>query len=171
MKVQQIVSGAVLATGAMAARPWLNEADTGIELVLGDLPVGELPDLEKMVGLPDYEWAARNYMSDQNYTYYRNGAGGEWSYRNNMEIFQQFRFRPRAMVDVSKIQDSLPTTILGHNFSAPFYISSCARAGLAHEGGEVNLVKAAAAGDVLYFVSSPASQEKRGEKREMNERD
>ncbi|KAK6068213.1 hypothetical protein SCUP515_09708 [Seiridium cupressi] len=44
-----------------------------------------LPDLDDMVGLPDFEWAVRNYLPIVNYTYYRDGAGGEWSYRNNLE--------------------------------------------------------------------------------------
>lgn len=166
----QILQTALLATGALAARPFLNEAETGIELALGDLPVGELPpvsesqfffwiytnpcQLDAMVGLPDFEWAARNFMSDENYTYYRNGAGGEWAYRNNLEIFHQYRFRPRSMVDVSNIESTLPTTILGHNFSAPFYISACARAGHAHPDAELNFVKGAGEQNILYMVSN-----------------
>lgn len=105
-----------------------------------------------MVGLPDFEWAARNYMSTENYTYYRNGAGGEWSYRNNLEIFHQYRFRSRSMVDVTNIESTLPTTLLGHNFSAPFYISPCARAANAHPDAELNLVKAAGEEEILYMV-------------------
>lgn len=46
------------------------------------------------------------------------------------------------------------TTILGHNFSAPFFISPCARAGNAHPDAELNFVKGAAEGDILYMVSS-----------------
>lgn len=44
------------------------------------------------------------------------------------------------------------TTILGHNFSAPFFISPCARGGYGHVDGEKGLVEGAAAGDVLYMV-------------------
>lgn len=152
MKAHHLLSGAVLASGALAARPFLNEADTGIEEAITDLPVGELPPLEAMVGLPDYEWAARNYMSLENYTYYRNGAAGEWSYRNNLEIFQQFRFRTQSMVDVTGIEATLPTTLLGHNVSAPFYISACAKAGNAHPDAEINFIKGAANGSIMYMV-------------------
>lgn len=45
------------------------------------------------------------------------------------------------------------TTILGHNFSAPFFISPCARAERGHPEGELNLVRGAAAGDILYIPS------------------
>lgn len=44
------------------------------------------------------------------------------------------------------------TQILGHNFSAPFFISPCARGGYGHPEAELNLVKGAAAGDILYMV-------------------
>ena len=53
--------------------------------------------------------------------------------------------------------DYSSTTILGFNFSAPFYITPCARAVQAHEGGEINLVKGAAAGDILYIPSGYSS--------------
>jgi isopentenyl diphosphate isomerase/L-lactate dehydrogenase-like FMN-dependent dehydrogenase len=119
---------------------------------------GTLPDLDSLVGLPDFEWAARRGMNASAYTYYRNGAAGEWSYRNNLEVFQRFRLRPRVMVDITKIESSLPTTILGHNFSAPFFISPCARGGYAHPDGEVNLVKGAGAENILYMTALYASR-------------
>ncbi|KAL2867698.1 uncharacterized protein BJX67DRAFT_76233 [Aspergillus lucknowensis] len=146
-----------LAPVALATRPFLNEPDTGIDDVLGGTPEGSLPDLEDMVGLPDFEWAARRYLNASSYTYYRNGAAGEWSYRNNLEVYGRYRLRPRVLVDITDVESTLPTTILGHNFSAPFYISPCARAALAHPGAEANFVKAAYEEDILYIPSLYAS--------------
>lgn len=97
-------------------------------------------------------------MNTSSYTYYRNGAAGEWSYRNNLEVFQRFRLRPRVMVDITNIESTLPTTILGHDFSAPFFISPCARAGYAHPDAELNLVKGAAAGNILYMPALYATK-------------
>lgn len=57
---------AATAAGVNAAREFLNEPDTGITEVLGDLAVGALPDIEDMVGLPDFDWAARNYLPTKN---------------------------------------------------------------------------------------------------------
>lgn len=99
---------AALATGALAARPFLNEPDTGIDEVLGDLPEGTLPELTSMIGLPDFDWAARHYLPLRNYTYYRNGAAGEFSYRNNLEVFHRYRLKPRVMVDITNIENTLP---------------------------------------------------------------
>lgn len=156
MRTAQIcASVAVLAYGALAARPFLNEPDTSLEQVLGNLTEGELPDLDDMVAIPDFDWAARHYLPAANYTYYRNGAAGEWSYTAKLEVFQQYHFRPRVMVDIVDIESSLPTSMLGHNLSAPFYISPCARAERGHPQGELNLVKGAAAGHILYMVILP----------------
>ena len=100
-------SGILLTSVALAARPFLNEPDTGITDVLGDLPKGQLPNLTDIVALNDFEWTARNYLPLFNYTYYRNGAGGEWSYRNNLEVYNRYRLRPRTMLDISNIEASL----------------------------------------------------------------
>ncbi|KAJ4295584.1 hypothetical protein N0V90_007597 [Kalmusia sp. IMI 367209] len=146
------------ASVALAARPFLNEPDTGIDEVFGSLPNGTLPPLDRLVGLPDFDWAARHKMNASSYTYYRNGAAGEWSYRNNLEVYQRFRLRPRVLVDITNIESSFPTTILGHNFSAPFFIAPCARGGYAHPDAELNFVKGAAAGDILYMPAVLASK-------------
>jgi len=147
-----------LVATALAARPYLNEADTGIDDVLGSTATGELPPLESMIGLPDFEWAARKYMNTTAYTYYRNGAAGEWSYRNNLEIFARYRFRPRVLgMDVTKIESTLPTTLLGYNFSMPIFISPAARGGYANVAGEEGLVKAAGEAGILYMPSGFSS--------------
>ncbi|XDG04989.1 hypothetical protein ABKA04_004604 [Annulohypoxylon sp. FPYF3050] len=144
-------------SGALAARPFINEPDTGFDEYFSDLAAGELPPLDKLVGLPDFDAAARRHLPAMNYTYYRNGAAGEWSYRNNLEVYNRYRLKPRTMVDITGIESTLPTTILGHNFSAPFFITPCARGGYGNADGEKGLVEGAAAGDILYMPSLYAS--------------
>ncbi|KAF3356706.1 40S ribosomal protein S20 [Verticillium dahliae VDG1] len=147
-----------LATGALAARPYINEPDTGIEDVLGDTPQGTLANITGLVGLPDFEWAARRYLPIENYTYYMNGAGGEWSARNNLEVYHRYNWRARQLVDITNIPATLPTTILGYNFSTPFFISPCARGVNGHPDAELNLVKGAAAGNIMYMPSAFSSK-------------
>lgn len=96
-----------LASGALAARPYLNEPDTGLDEVLSYLPAGTRPNLTDIVGLPDFDWAARHTLPAKNYTYYRNGAGGEWSYRNNLEVYNRYRFSPKLMVDVTGVASTM----------------------------------------------------------------
>lgn len=105
--MRQSIALAAFATGALATRPFLNEPDTGLLDKIGyDFPIGQLPNITDMIGLPDFEWAARNYLPIVNYTYYRNGAAGEWSYRNNLEVYQRYRFIPRIMVDITNLKST-----------------------------------------------------------------
>lgn len=107
-KMKSFVSLALLG-GALAARPFLWEPDTGIDDALGDsTPNGTLANLTQLVGLPDFQWAARRYLPPANYTYYINGVSGEWSARNNLEVFYRYSWKPRQLVDITKIAESLP---------------------------------------------------------------
>ncbi|KAH7018338.1 (S)-2-hydroxy-acid oxidase [Microdochium trichocladiopsis] len=136
---------------ALAARPFVNEPATGIEELFDSLPAGNLVPLNQIVALHDFDYAARKFLIPANYTYYRNGAGGEWSYRNNLEVFQRYRLRPRVMLDVTGVEATLPTTILGYNFSAPFFICPASRAANGNPTEvERGLVEGAAAGGILY---------------------
>lgn len=102
-----LVAQAALVMCVLAARPFISEPDTGIEGVLGDTPSGSLPDLKDIIGLPDFQWAARNYLPLENYTYYSNGAAGEWSLRNNLEVFYRYNWRPRQMTDITGLPGTL----------------------------------------------------------------
>ncbi|KAF1836150.1 FMN-dependent alpha-hydroxy acid dehydrogenase [Decorospora gaudefroyi] len=143
----------------LAARPFLNEPDTGIDDQLAGFVANDtLPPLDSLVGLPDFQWVGRQHMNTSAYTYYRNGAAGEWSYRNNLEVFARYRLRPRVLRDITNLEATIPTTILGYNFSAPFFISPCARGGYANPDGELGLVKGAAESNILYMPSLYSSK-------------
>ncbi|UPK90151.1 hypothetical protein LCI18_001086 [Fusarium solani-melongenae] len=131
---------AALASGTFAARPFLNEPDIGLEEFLGEIEPGTLPNISAITTLHDFDFAARNYLPQSNYSWFRHGAGGEWSYRNNLEAFQRYTFKQRALTDITKVRNSLPTTILGHNFSAPFYISPAAQGIRCHPEAESGLL-------------------------------
>ncbi|CZT15262.1 related to CYB2-lactate dehydrogenase cytochrome b2 [Ramularia collo-cygni] len=136
-----------------ATRPFLNEPDTAAFEQYGTINQGDvdsLPDVNDIIGLQDFEYVARGYMNISSYTYYRAGAAGEWSYRNNLEAYSRMHFRPRTMIDINNIESTFNTTILGHNFSAPFFIAPAAIAGYGNETGEVGLTRGAAQGGILY---------------------
>lgn len=70
-----------LATVALAARPFWNEPDTGLETYIysTNYTNGTLPLLKDMRGIPDFDWAARQHLDDQKYAFYRTATAGEWS--------------------------------------------------------------------------------------------
>ncbi|KAF7528593.1 hypothetical protein G7054_g10107 [Neopestalotiopsis clavispora] len=147
-----------LATVAFGARPFLGYADTGIDLALASVPNGTLPGLSEMKGLSDFEWVAERNLNASSWAFYRAGAGGEWSYRNNLESYGRLRFRPRVLTDITQVEQNMNTTLFGHTFSAPFFMSPFGRAGYAHVDAELNLVKAAAEENILYIASMHATK-------------
>ena len=66
-------------------------------------------------------------------------------------VLLMFRFRPRVLVDVSKIDTS--TRILGYPISSPIMIAPAAMHMLAHPEGETAAAKAAAACNTIMVLS------------------
>ncbi|KAI0130378.1 hypothetical protein BJ170DRAFT_681830 [Xylariales sp. AK1849] len=146
---------------ALAAEPWLNEPDTGLQeyLYTTNYTDGTQPLLKDIRGIPDFDWAAQQSLTSGNYSYYRTAAAGEWSYRNNLDVWQRVKFRARMLNDVSTLNETLPTSFLGYNFSAPIFISPAARAAYADpDRGELNFVDAAANENILYTAALYASK-------------
>ncbi|RYP17647.1 hypothetical protein DL767_009973 [Monosporascus sp. MG133] len=131
------------------------------------------PLLKDMRAIPDFEFAARDYLDDKQYSYYRAATADEWKgrrvpddanlnfgkrYRNNLEIWTNVKFRPRHLRDVTKANETLATTVSGYNFSAPIFIAPAARGGYAHERGELNFAEARGEEDILYCAAVYASK-------------
>lgn len=86
---------ASLVAGVTAVRPFIDFPDSGADLFWADLPAGQLPPLEEIWALNDFQWAGRHVMNTSTYQYYTAGAAGEFSYRNNLESYGRVRMRPR----------------------------------------------------------------------------
>ncbi|KAF2445028.1 S-2-hydroxy-acid oxidase [Karstenula rhodostoma CBS 690.94] len=150
-----------LAATALAAEPFLNEPDTGLETFLqqsNNWTEGTLPALKDIRGFNDFDFAARQKLSTENYFYYRTGSAGEWSYRNNLDIWKKVKFRPRFLRDTTKVNETLGVTILGYNFTSPVFIAPAPRAQYCNERGELNYVEASADEDTLYIAAMYAKK-------------
>jgi len=147
---------ALIALGLTAVRASVvdQELDEGIPdtgLSTAAWTTGTVPPLTDMWTVNDFQIAAKNAMSAQNYAYYRTAALDEIAYIKNLKIWEKIRLNGFTFQDVSNV--NLATTILGYNFSAPFFIAPAAAAGRAHPNAERNLVGAAANASVLYVPS------------------
>ncbi|KAL1426967.1 hypothetical protein MTO96_003264 [Rhipicephalus appendiculatus] len=67
--------------------------------------------------------------------YYNSGADQEETIKENKEAFRRLRFRPRMLVDVSRL--STMTTLLGQPVSMPVGFAPSAMQQLAHPDGEI----------------------------------
>ena len=128
-----------------------------MQLFLGtEFPKGKLPNVTDLWSIPDFEFAARNFLNDTAYAWIRYGTGAEYTYKNNLEIFPRVGFKPRVLTGSStNVNMSMHTTILGHHFDAPIFISPAAAPGLVGgyvpEHEELGLVQGAGNEGILYI--------------------
>ncbi|VUC20895.1 unnamed protein product [Clonostachys rosea] len=149
-----------IVAGVAAYSPWLNEPDTGLETFLKSTnwTEGTLPPLKDMRAVLDFDFAARQVLTDQQYSFYRVAAASEWSYRNNLEVWGKCRLRPHQLAGVAGLNETMGVSILGYNFSSPLFISPAARAVYGNERAELNFVDAAAEENILYISALYASK-------------
>jgi len=113
------------------------------------------PPLAAMLNTFDFESVAREVMEPQAWGYYSSGGDDEITLRDNHMAFQRITMRPRILVNVSEI--NMTTSFLGVQSSLPLYFTATALAKLAHQDGEVAIVKAAKKAGVPYMLPTLSS--------------
>ncbi|GLJ53761.1 hypothetical protein SUGI_1147170 [Cryptomeria japonica] len=111
---------------------------TAVDITLSDMEI---------VNVQDYEAVAKEKLPKMVYDYYASGAEDQWTLKENQRAFQRIRFRPRILVDVSKIDTS--STMLGFKISMPIMIAPTAMQKMAHPDGELATARAASAAGTI----------------------
>ncbi|KAK9387355.1 FMN-dependent dehydrogenase-domain-containing protein [Lipomyces mesembrius] len=117
--------------------------------------VKRMPPVSQCYNLLDFEDIARQTMKKTAWAYYSSGADDEITLRENHAAFHRIWFRPKVLVDVSKID--LSTTMLGCASSVPFYITATALGKLGNPEGEVVLTRGAYRENVIQMIPTLAS--------------
>ncbi|KAH9713729.1 peroxisomal (S)-2-hydroxy-acid oxidase GLO4 [Citrus sinensis] len=107
------------------------------------------------VNLNEFQELARLALPKMYYDFYAGGAEDEHTLKENVEAFHRITFRPRILVDVSRID--LSTTILDYKISAPIIIAPTAWHKLANPEGEVATARAAASCNTIMVLSFTSS--------------
>ncbi|KAL4625296.1 peroxisomal (S)-2-hydroxyacid oxidase GLO4-like isoform X1 [Castanea sativa] len=107
------------------------------------------------VNVNEFQELARQALPKMHYDYYTGGAEDQYTLKENVEAFRRITFRPRMLVDVSRIDFS--TTVLGYNISAPIMIAPSGLHKLAHPEGEIATARAAAVSNTIMVLSSMSS--------------
>jgi 4-hydroxymandelate oxidase len=108
------------------------------------------------LNLCEYESLAAEYLSEMALDYYRSGAWDEITLRDNQAAFNQYRIRPRMLVDVST--RDLSTKVLGQSLQMPLLVAPMAFQCLANPEGEVATAKAASKSGVGMILSTMATK-------------
>jgi (S)-2-hydroxy-acid oxidase len=106
---------------------------------------------EEPVNVNEFQELARQVLPKMYFDFYNGGAEDQYTLKENVEAFHRITFRPRILVDVSRI--SMSTTILGHRISAPIMIAPTSFHKLAHPEGEIATARAAASCNTIMALS------------------
>ena len=103
----------------------------------------------------DLEKAVADSIPAGPYGYVRSGAGGEESLRNNRNAFTKYSIVPRFLTDVSNPDTSIE--LFGKKHPTPFLFAPVGMNKMAHEDGELAVVRAAEKLEMPYIQSTVSS--------------
>ncbi|PON87894.1 Alpha-hydroxy acid dehydrogenase, FMN-dependent [Trema orientale] len=109
----------------------------------------------EITNVTEYDAIAKQKLPKMVYDYYASGAEDQWTLQENRNAFSRILFRPRILIDVSKID--LTTTVLGFKISMPIMIAPTAMQKMAHPEGEYATARAASAAGTIMTLSSWAT--------------
>jgi L-lactate dehydrogenase (cytochrome) len=112
-----------------------------------------VPDsrLDSILCLDDFETAARRHLPRPIFGYVAGAVEGNRSYRDNREAFDDYRFLPRVLVDISK--RSTETSLFGQTHAVPFGIAPMGIEALYAYRGDLVLARAAASARLPMIMS------------------
>jgi isopentenyl diphosphate isomerase/L-lactate dehydrogenase-like FMN-dependent dehydrogenase len=103
----------------------------------------------------DYEQLPEEALDEAALSYFAGAAGDEHTLRANTAAFDNWRLRPRVLVDVRDV--STKTTVLGTEISMPIITAPIAYQRMAHPDGEVAVARGAAEAGTIVCLSSFAT--------------
>jgi 4-hydroxymandelate oxidase len=112
-------------------------------------------ELDALLSLFDYEAEARKRVPHSAWERISGGAGDELTLRWNHEAYEHIRLKPRALVDVSKLDTRV--TLFGQEFPYPILLAPTGGQKFVHPEGELAAARGAAAAGATYVISSSAS--------------
>lgn len=113
------------------------------------------PDLAACACVTDLEAVAKRHLPQGVYDYYAGGAEDEQTVAANREAFRKVYLRPRALVDVGRIDTAITT--LGAPVSMPVLVAPTAYQRLAHPDGELATARAAGESGTIMVASTIAT--------------
>ena len=104
----------------------------------------------------ELEAIARDVLPPEVYTYVAGAAGDGLTYRGNLRAFDQYRLRPRVLVDVSSVEASVE--LFGHRLSSPILVAPMGGQGMIHPDAELATAAGAREAGIGFILSSGSTR-------------
>src|SRR3954470_12825829 len=108
--------------------------------------------MREAYNIADLREIARRKLPKGIFEFVDRGTEDEVSLRHNRAVFEQIRFRPRTLVDVSRRTQAI--TLFGKPQPMPIAIAPTGSAGLTWYEGEIALARAAAAAGIPFTLAT-----------------
>jgi 4-hydroxymandelate oxidase len=143
---ESLVSGAGLAAASMIPS----------RVARSQAPAEEAPaGLEDTVSLTEIEAVARARISKDLYDWISGGGGNQNTVKWNRKAYGRIKLRPRALVDVSRIDTRI--SLLGHELPFPILLAPTGGHKLFHPEGKLATIRGAGAASAAAVVSSAST--------------
>lgn len=109
-----------------------------------------------VVTLEDFEAPARQKFDPQTFEIIRGGGADEITMGWNREAFSRIPFRPRVLVDVSKLDTRV--TLFGQELAFPILLAPAAVHGALHPLGELETARGTTRAQAVLVIASSPSQ-------------
>lgn len=109
----------------------------------------------KITNVSEYKEITKQKLPKMIYDYFTSRAEDQWTLKENRNAFSRIMFRPRVLIDVSKID--MITTVLGFKISMPIMIAPTSMHKMAHPEGEYATARAASAVGTIMTLSTTVS--------------
>lgn len=104
------------------------------------------------LSIAELEVLATQKMDKQTRDYYNEGADSGTTVQENMAAYRKYRFRPRVLKNVSRVDSSVD--VFGTKSSVPYGVAPTAMQKLAHDDGELATARACKEQGVVMGLSS-----------------
>lgn len=111
--------------------------------------------IDRLNSYGDFEKVAKRRLPKMIYDFVAGGADGEVTLRANRTAFEQVRWAPRFLSDVSG--RDISTKVFGHDLDVPFICGPAGLARLVHREGELATARAAGKAGTIFVVSTGSS--------------
>jgi isopentenyl diphosphate isomerase/L-lactate dehydrogenase-like FMN-dependent dehydrogenase len=111
--------------------------------------------LEDMLNVFDFDQACRRRVAREAYDFVSGGAEDEFTLRRNREAFGKITFRPRMLVDVTRMDLSIE--LFNTKSEMPIFIAPTGTHGRMHAEGEPATARGAGQAKTIMGVSSTSS--------------
>jgi len=115
-------------------------------------PISIATRLSRAVNVEDLRELARRRVPRIVFNYIDGGAEGEWTLRENLQAFEDVKFRPRGAVAVPSCD--LRTRVLGAELSMPLLLAPVGYLRVMHPEGEIAAARAAGKAGVCFILST-----------------